>query len=489
MPSSTIPLTFCSSRGVGLSDFAKEKPWRPPSLILEADPPAHTRTRAVLSQVLSPTVMKQLRDRFAAAAAAKVDELLARGSFDAIADLAEAYPLSVFPDAMGLKQEGREHLLPYAGLVFNAFGPPNQLRQDAIERSAPHQAYVAEQCQRDNLAPGGFGACIHAHVDAGDITDAEAPLLVRSLLSAGLDTTVNGIGAAVYCLARFPDQLARLRGDPSLARNAFEEAVRFESPVQTFFRTTTREVEIGGHRIGEGEKVLMFLGAANRDPRRWDNPDSYDVTRRTSGHVGYGSGIHMCVGQLVARLEGETMLAALARKVATHRDHRPGEAPLQQHAARAREPSRDDHAGLTDRICRCCAGRSRQKNPRGEKHEEFWKSSGARVVLRCSGGCGAARKFPTTSSASACSTTSPASSRTPTAWARWKPRAWRRRISTAAARTSRSRSSMPITRTRPTSGIGDRAQMARCRGRRRHRRRAELGRRPLHQLAAARYAG
>jgi len=310
------PATFCSGRGVGLSDFAKEKPWRPQSIILEADPPAHTRTRAVLNQVLSPTVMKQVRHHFAAAAAVKVDELLARKSFDAIADLAEAYPMAVFPDAMGLKQEGRENLLPYAGLVFNAFGPPNQLRQDAIERSAPHQAYVAETCQRENLAPGGFGACIHARVDSGDITEAEAPLLVRSLLSAGIDTTVNGLGAAVYCLARFPDQLARLRQDLSLARNAFEEAIRFESPVQTFFRTTTREVEIGDHCIGEGEKVLMFLGSANRDPRRWDNADAYDVTRRTSGHVGYGSGIHMCVGQLVARLEGESFLAALARKVA-----------------------------------------------------------------------------------------------------------------------------------------------------------------------------
>lgn len=311
------PLTFCSSRGVGLSDFAREKPWRPPSLILEADPPAHTRTRAVLSRVLSPTVMKQVRDRFAAAAGAKLDELLARRNFDAIADLAEAYPMSVFPDAMGLKQEGRENLLPYAGLVFNAFGPPNQLRQQAIERSAPHQAYVAEQCQRHNLVPGGFGACIHARVDSGEITEAEAPLLVRSLLSAGIDTTVNGIGAAIYCLARFPEQFARLRADPTLARNAFEEAIRFESPVQTFFRTTTRQVEVGGQPIGEGEKVLMFLGAANRDPRRWDNPDRYDVTRRTSGHVGFGSGIHMCVGQLVARLEGEVMLAALARKVAS----------------------------------------------------------------------------------------------------------------------------------------------------------------------------
>jgi cytochrome P450 len=309
------PLTFCSSRGVGLSDFAKEKPWRPPSLILEADPPAHTRTRAVLNQVLSATALKPLRGHFTTLAEAKVDELLTRGSFDAIADLAEAYPLSVFPDAMGLKQEGRENLLPYASLVFNAFGPPNQLRQEAIERSAPHQSYVAAQCRRENLAPDGFGACIHARADAGDITREEAPLLVRSLLSAGIDTTVNGIGAAVYCLARFPDQLAKLRSDPSLSRNAFEEAVRYESPVQTFFRTTTRPVEIGGHTIGEGEKVLMFLGAANRDPRRWENPDSYDVTRRTSGHVGYGSGIHMCVGQLVARLEGEVMMAALARKV------------------------------------------------------------------------------------------------------------------------------------------------------------------------------
>ena len=309
------PLTFCSSRGVGLSDFAKEKPWRPPSLILEADPPAHTRTRAVLNEVLSATALKPLRSHFTTLAEAKVDELLARGSFDAIADLAEAYPLSVFPDAMGLKKEGRENLLPYASLVFNAFGPPNQLRQEAIERSAPHQSYVAAQCQRENLAPGGFGACIHARADAGVITPEEAPLLVRSLLSAGIDTTVNGIGAAIYCLARFPDQLAKLRGDPSLSRNAFEEAVRYESPVQTFFRTTTRAVEIGGYTIGEGEKVLMFLGAANRDPRRWENPDSYDITRRTSGHVGYGSGIHMCVGQLVARLEGEVMMAALARKV------------------------------------------------------------------------------------------------------------------------------------------------------------------------------
>ncbi len=144
---------------------------------------------------------------------------------------------------------------------------------------------------------------------------AEAEVLVRSLLTAGVDTTVNGLCAAVYCLARFPAAFEQLRADPSLARAAFEEAVRLESPVQTFFRTTTRDVSIGQETIPEGSKVLMFLGAANRDPARWDRPDDYDITRRNAGHVGFGTGIHGCVGAVLARLEGELVLGALARKV------------------------------------------------------------------------------------------------------------------------------------------------------------------------------
>ncbi|MFC7473994.1 cytochrome P450 [Dankookia sp. GCM10030260] len=307
--------SFVSSRGVGLQDFARETPWRSPSLVLERDPPEHTRARTVLNRVLSPAAMKRLRQDFAAAAERKVEALLDRGSFDAIPDLAEAFPLSVFPDALGVRPDGREHLLPFAAVTFNAFGPDNELRRQALAGVAPHLAWVTEQCRRENLAPGSFGAAIHAAADGGELTPEEAPVLVRSLFSAGLDTTINGIGAALWCLARFPDQYARLHADPSLARAAFEEAIRFESPVQTFFRTTARPVELGGVALGEGEKVLMFLAAANRDPRRWERPDEYDIARRTAGHVGFGAGIHMCVGQLLARLEGEVLLAALARRV------------------------------------------------------------------------------------------------------------------------------------------------------------------------------
>ncbi len=306
--------TFCSSRGVGLTDFAKEQPWRPKSLVLETDPPLHDKTRRVLNRVLSASVMTRLRERFAQEANALIDELVERGSFDAIVDLAETYPLTVFPDAMGMPRDNRHFLLPYGNMVFNAFGPRNEFFAAAVADAEPVLAWLQRQMQRDAFAPDGFGAAIHRASDTGELTLEEAPIVARSLLTAGVDTTVSGIGAAVYCLARFPGEFARLRADPSLARAAFEEAVRYETPVQTFFRTTTRAVEIGGVPVAEGEKVLMFLGAANRDPRHWERPDDYDITRRTVGHVGFGSGIHQCVGQLLARLEGECVLSALARK-------------------------------------------------------------------------------------------------------------------------------------------------------------------------------
>ncbi len=225
--------------------------------------------------------------------------------------------MMVMPDAVGLAKEGREHLLPYAATVFNMFGPDNALRRAAIAQMAPHVEWISTQCRREQLSDDGIGATIHAAADAGEITRQEAELLVRSLLSAGFDTTVHGIGAAMHALAMNPGQFAALRADPGKARAAFEEAVRLELPVQTFFRTTTRPVALGGAHIPEGEKVLMLLGAANRDPRKWPEPDRYLIDRPTFGHVAFGSGVHMCVGQLLARLEGESLLSAIARAFAS----------------------------------------------------------------------------------------------------------------------------------------------------------------------------
>jgi 4-methoxybenzoate monooxygenase (O-demethylating) len=307
--------TFSSAAGVGIDDFRRSKPWRPPSLILEADPPLHTRSRTVMNRALSAKAMAGLRAGFKEAAESLADKLVARGRVDAIKDVAEAYPLSVFPKAIGLGADGLENLLPYGGMVFNAFGPRNAHFNAAMAEAAKVIAYINGQCAREALSPHGLGATIWAAVDTGEITAEEAPLLVRSLLSAGLDTTVVGIGNALYAFATNPEQWRTLRENRALTRPAFDEVLRWESPIQTFFRTTIRPVDVGGVAIPQDAKILLFLASANRDARRWDDPERFDVSRRAAGHVAFGAGIHLCVGQMLARLEVEMIVAALAARV------------------------------------------------------------------------------------------------------------------------------------------------------------------------------
>ncbi|MFJ6359167.1 cytochrome P450 [Pseudarthrobacter oxydans] len=308
------PETFCSSAGVGLTDFRKEEPWRSRSPLIESDPPEHTQARRVVTEVLSPVAVRQQKDHFMERATILVQELVERGSFDAVSDLGEAYPLEVVPDLFGVSKQGRENLLPYGSMAFNAFGPRNKHFHKAMENAESVTEWIMDQSR-----PGGadgLGARIHeANAAAGNSTEL-GTILVRSLLAAGTDTTVHAIGNAVLCFAEYPEQYAALHANPSLARAAFEEVIRYESPVQTFFRTTTRPADVSGFVIPEGEKVLMFLGAANRDERHWgEDAEAFNISRRVTGHVGFGYGIHACVGQMLARLEGECVLTALAQQV------------------------------------------------------------------------------------------------------------------------------------------------------------------------------
>ena len=307
---------FCSSAGVGLDDFRRSRPWRPPSLILEADPPLHTRSRTVLNRALSAKAMAGLRAGFLEAAEKMADDLVARRRVDAIRDIAEAYPLSVFPKAVGLGPDGLENLLPYGTMVFNAFGPRNSHFEASFARASEVIGWINAQCQREALSPDGIGATIWAGVDSGEITAAEAPLLVRSVLSAGLDTTIIGIGNGLFALASNPDEWRKLREAPGGVRAAFDEILRWESPVQTFFRTTTRPTSLGDVDLPEDAKILLFLSGANRDPRRWERPERFDVHRKAAGHCAFGAGIHLCVGQMLARLESEALLSALLPRVA-----------------------------------------------------------------------------------------------------------------------------------------------------------------------------
>jgi len=308
-------VNFISGAGVGLTNFNLEPPFRAKSLILEADPPQHTQMRAILSRILSPRVVLQIRETFAAEADALLQRCVEKGTIDGIHDLAQLYPLKVFPDAVGVEADGRENLLLYGDMLFNSMGPRNELQAKSAARVGPVTEWVMAHCARDHLRPGGFGDQIYGAADAGEITQEQAPMLVRSFLSAGVDTTINGIGNALFALAHHPAEYAKLHADPTLARPAFEEALRWESTSQMFYRTASRDTDIAGMPVGENTKVLCFVAGANRDPRKWPEPDRYDIQRRPTGHVGLGSGIHGCVGQVIARLEGEVVLTALARRV------------------------------------------------------------------------------------------------------------------------------------------------------------------------------
>ncbi len=306
---------FVSSRGVGLQDFSLEEPWRPPSIVLEVDPPYHTKTRAVIERALSPRAVRNLSESFKADAEKLVDALLEKGTFEAVEELAETYPTTVFPNAVGLREGDRRRLVDYGEMVFNAIGPDNELRRNAMAKGPNVVPWIMEQCQRERLNPEGFGAAIYAASDTGEITADEAGLLVRSLLSAGVDTTVTALGSAVWCLANNPDQFQLLKTDSTLPVWTFEETLRYTSPVHTFCRTANLDTEVSGVKIEEGSKVLCVLGSANLDEDHWPEADKFDIGRKPSDHLALGVGVHGCVGQNVARAELDAVLTALAGKV------------------------------------------------------------------------------------------------------------------------------------------------------------------------------
>lgn len=307
--------TYGSGAGVGLANFHTEKPWRPPSKLLEADPPEHTPRRGVADGVMAHSRLREFRPIFAEQAKLLVDDLLAKGDIDGMEDVAKPYILKVFPDAVGLGPDGREQLLDYGNMVFNGFGPLNDTFAASTAAADAVVDYVMGCCDRDRLDPNGLGEQAYKAADEGIVSNEEALFIVRSMLSAGLDTTVYAIGNVLSCFADHPDEWEKLRADPTKARNAVEEVLRYDSPFQSFFRTTTRDVELAGQHIPAKTKIMMSLGAANRDPDFWENPDVFDIDRNAAAHLGFGFGVHHCMGQAMARLELQALVTEMAKRI------------------------------------------------------------------------------------------------------------------------------------------------------------------------------
>lgn len=283
--------------------------------IISTDPPDHDRLRGVLSAQMSAREMRKVQADVAARAHAMVADLVGAGGGDVVARLAQPLPLGVVADLVGFPVEGREGLLEWVDASFNTFGPLNERAQASVGKLEGIWSWLAASATRQALRPGGLGAAIHDAADRGEITAPQCQSLLFAYATAGIDTTVNAISSAVWLLASHPEQWDVLRSDPSLVPGALNEVLRLESPIQAFTRRTTGPREVGGVTVPAGARVLVLFGSANRDERKWERPEHFDVRRRSVDHVAFGYGVHSCAGQFLARIEGHAVLSALVSQV------------------------------------------------------------------------------------------------------------------------------------------------------------------------------
>ena len=283
--------------------------------IIATDPPDHAALRGVLSEQLAPRAINKLGNDIRQRADELVQSVVRLGTFDAVTELAQQMPMSIVADLIGIPPEGREILIPGAESFFACFGPMNSFMETKVPVVTAFNEWMASVSRRDKLTPGSWGDAIFKAVDDGRIGEQSALPLMTAFLVAGMDTTVNGIGAMIRVFAEQPETWAALRADPSLAAAAFEETLRFESPVQLFFRQTTRDVVVDGVTIPANSSVALHFGSANRDERHYPHPDTFDIHRNPLDHMAFGYGTHGCAGQALARIEARAIVAALLEHV------------------------------------------------------------------------------------------------------------------------------------------------------------------------------
>jgi 4-methoxybenzoate monooxygenase (O-demethylating) len=308
---------FMTSAGITMYDIRKAGLYRIPSRLLEVDPPLHTNIRSVVTRVMSPLIIRRMRDVFDTQAQQIAKEVLAKGDFEAVNEVTEPYVISAFPAAVGVKLE-RKAALAIAEMRFNQSGPHNEIYRKAMEEAEPFLEWYEEACQRSNVVPGSIADLLFEAEEAGELDEGVASNIVRTFVGGGVDSTISAIGHTLCNLARNPDQFALVKADLKKIRPAFEEAIRMDTPFQYSWRTTTRDTHLGDYRLASDTKVTVFFGSANRDPRRWDNPDRYDISRDTAGgYLGFGVADHNCIGQMIARFEADAILTAIVRGAKT----------------------------------------------------------------------------------------------------------------------------------------------------------------------------
>ncbi len=306
---------FCSSDRVLVKTI--------PLSLLDMDPPEHTRVRALVSKAFTPKAVRQLRGRVQEIADRLLDEVAGQRRFDVVGALGYPLPVTVIAEMLGVRSEDMGVFEKWSNTGALAVDPilgrkqVHAIRQAAEQMSAYFEGIIAERRRepRDDLV-----TALLAAEEAGDrLTHEELLSVMRLILVAGNETTRNLIGNGVLALLRNPAQLQRLREDRGLLDSAVDELLRYDSPVQLDGRAAREDVEVGGKHIRAGDVVISVLGAANRDPEAFDDPESLDVGRRGNSHLSFGRGVHYCLGGPLAIMEARTALASLLDRYSSMR--------------------------------------------------------------------------------------------------------------------------------------------------------------------------
>jgi cytochrome P450 len=295
-----------------------------PRSMLFRDPPDHTRLRALVSKAFTPRVIEQMREHIQHIVDGLLDRPQAQGGMDVVEDLAYPLPVTVICEMLGVPVADHASIRGWSAAIarsLDAIGLPSD--RDIVERGRVARRALADYFEalvperRARPQADLLSGLLAAEEQGDKLTEPEVIAMCLLLFIAGHETTVNLIGNGILALLRHPDQLARVRADPALVPNAIEELLRYDSPVQRTARIPTTDVEIDGHKIARGAMVVAALGAANRDPAQFADPDRLDVTRRDVRHISFGHGIHFCLGAPLARLEGQLALGTLLRRAPT----------------------------------------------------------------------------------------------------------------------------------------------------------------------------
>lgn len=303
---------FLSGKGVSINEDINDL------LIgstLNSDPPQHDITRRITFGPLSPKNIRIVRESIEAEAKHIVDKMLSKGKFDAATELAPHLPLSIVRDLVGLGEYGKDHMLEWGAATFELMGDAKERRTAAIDKLKHLRLFLEDSTTLENLNEKGWARrATKSGIESG-MSPERAAELMRDYIPPSLDTTISAISYGIKLFAENPEQWKTLRADRKLMRNSIEEIVRLNTPIRAFTRFVSADIEVEGVLLKKNTRVLVVFGAANRDPARFKNPNTFDIERKTVGHAGFGQGVHACLGMNLARLEMMSLFGELANRV------------------------------------------------------------------------------------------------------------------------------------------------------------------------------